>query len=289
MFLMLFADLKNSLKEKIAPVYIAAGTDVFLINKSVELILAAAAVGPLNVVRMEEDAAPDTINAALQNVSMFGGATAVVIRGLADTKIYLQPTRDLKKAEKIDCNPMAESLVVRLIMQNKKYTQDAAQHLARVCDNNFSNISNEMQKLDSYYFDKSALTPADIDAVVTKTIKYQIFELTDAISKRDTARVNTMFDYLEQTAADEYSVFAMLMSHCRKLFFARASLLHDTELGKYLGVHPYSITVMRRAQNINSARAAELYAIAIEYEYQIKSGKILPWRAALLLAGQLLK
>ena len=90
---MLFADLRASLKEKIAPAYIASGADVFLINKSVELILAAAQIPPLNVVRMEEDATADAINAALQNVSMFGGQNAVVIRGLNDTRLYLQPTR----------------------------------------------------------------------------------------------------------------------------------------------------------------------------------------------------
>ena len=184
---------------------------------------------------------------------------------------------------------MTEQLVIRLITQNKKFPLDAATHLAKVCENNFSQIHNEMQKLDAYYMDKTALTPADIDAIVTKTTKYQIFELTDAITKRDVARVTTLFDYLEQTGADEYSVFAMLMSHTRKMFFARASLMHDTELGKYLGVHPYSITVLRRAPNMTAVRAADLYTAAIEYEYQIKSGKILPWRAALALAGQLLK
>ena len=283
---MIFADLKASLKGTLAPAYIASGSDVFLINKSVELILNAAQIAPLNVIRLDEDASLDTINANLQNVSMFGGATAVVVRG-TDAHVYLKPIKDLKAATKIDCNPMSEPLVVRLIMQNPKYPEITAIALARACENNFSQISNEMQKLDAYYIDKSTLELADLADIITTTVKYQVFELSNALLKRDAERARNIFEYLEMGGTDDYSVFAMLMSFARRLFFARASLLHDADLAKYLGVHPYSVTILRRDKNINTARAARIFESAIDLEYQIKSGKILPARASLILAGQI--
>ena len=288
---MLFADLRASLKTKIAPAYVLSGSDIFLINKSIELILAAAQIPPLALVHLPLDAPLNDVNAHLSNTSMFAASPAAIDRGTADTRLYLRPIKSINEAEKVDCNPMSEDLVMRLVLQNKRFTPPAALLLARASENNFAMVSAEIQKAESF-FDPVAhpqITDADLSTLVTKTEKYQVFELTDAILKRDLPRVRRILDFLlPNDEGDAYGVFGLLNTFARRLFYAKSSRLTDADLGKHLGVHPYAITVIRRDKSITEKAAAAAYEAAIDLEYQIKSGQILAPRAVPLLIGALL-
>jgi DNA polymerase III delta subunit len=281
-----FAELKNALKDKIAPAYQMAGSDIFLINKSVELILGAANVDKLGVVQFDESARADEINLAVQNVSLFGGRSAAIVRGLDNTRVYLQPIKSDKDFEKVDCNTMSESLVVRLIMQERKFNESAATVLARICEYNFAAISNEMEKLVNFYADKVLISEDDINAIVTKTERYQVFELSNALLKRDIERVNAMLENFQANGTDDYAVFGFLAANARRLFYAKHSPLSEIEIAGHLGVHPYSIISIRReARNVSAKRSAEIFRRALELEYAIKGGRILANRAVVLLAG----
>lgn len=183
---------------------------------------------------------------------------------------------------------MDESLVVRLIMQNKKFTQGAAVTLARACENNYAAISGEIEKLTAYKID-GEITENDVDEIVTKTEKYQIYELFNALLKRDRAKITTIIENLGSTGVDEYAVFGGLVAFARRLFYSKQSTRPDTEIAKHLGVNPYAITALRRdARHITPEQSTKIYENALEYEYQIKSGKILGNRAVILLVGEFL-
>jgi len=280
---MLFESLRASLKGKLAPAYVMSGTDLFLINKSIELILTAASVDKMNVIRLEEDATQHEINMHLLNISMFGNSTAVLIRGINETRVFLKPIKDLKEAQKVDCDPMSEALVIRMIMQNKEFNQETAAKLARMCENNFSSVSNEMQKLLAY----GSLD--NIEGIVTKTEKYQTYELSNALIKKDAVKSERILDTLNASGVDDYAVFGGLVSFARRLFYCKASPLSDAELSKVLGCNPYAVTATRRdSRNVTMALACKIYETALELEYKIKSGKILTSRATVLLAGAML-
>ena len=284
---MLFAELKKNLQTKIAPAYIMSGGDIFLINKSVDLILGAAGVDAVNTVRLDEGTDQNAINNTLKNVPMFGSKTAIVIRGLADTRVFLDPIKNDKDAERVDCNPMAHDLVVRMICQNKKFAPVEADYLAKICDDNYSLVNNEMQKLSAYAVGRN-VTRADIDEIVTKTEKYQVYEIANAVLRRDTRRAHAIFDALGKTDIDEYAVFASLVSFARRLFYVKSSTAPDADIAKFLGVHPYAVISTRRdSREISRACAETFYKTALELEYGIKGGKILAPRASVLLLGAL--
>jgi DNA polymerase III delta subunit len=285
----LFADLKASLKLRVSPAYQMAGGDVFLINKSIELILAEAKVEPLAIVRMDETALQDEINAALSNISMFGGQTAVVVRAPEFVRVFLAPIKRESEIEKVDCNPMTESLVVRLILsQNKRFSAEAATQLARMCENNFSQVVNEITKLENLF---PGETPFSVDAVkecVKAAEHYQVFELSGALLKGDAVRAAALIDNFAETI-DDYAVFGALLSFARRLFYAKFSNEPDTVLAAALGVAPFAITATRRdSRNVSQEKAARVYRRALELEYEIKSGVVLANRALLLLSGELI-
>jgi len=286
---MLFAELRASLKEKIHPSYVMTGSDIFLINKSIELILAAAGVDAMGVIGLDESVTIDEINVNLPNISMFGGGTAVVIRGVEQTHVILKPIKDFKTAQKVDCNPMTENLVVRLIMQNKKFPQDSAFTLARMCENNYAMVANEIEKLVNYYHDKESIASADIEKIVNKTEKYQIYELSNALVKKDSTRAQNILQTLISSGVDEYAIFGGLVSFVRRLFYCKSSGLSDAELGKFLGCNPYAITATRRDARAMSRDAVMLiYQSVLELEYKIKSGKITTHSAIVMTVGAML-
>jgi len=260
-----------------------SGSDIFLINKSIELILATAKVDPLNVTRMDEDATLNAINGALANVSMFGGGQAVIVR--ADTtRVYLKSVKSDKELEKVDCNPMAEDLVVKMILQNKKFNPTTAGILARECENNYSSVNNEMQKLDAYVGDRN-VTENDIAEIVTRTIKNQVFDINNYLLKRDDKKAWAVIDNLTAQGVDDYAVFGNLLSMARRLFYSKMSPRADGDLAKIMAVHPYSIISTRRdAKHISPERATAIYKLALDLEYQIKSGRVAPNRAIQMLA-----
>jgi len=283
---MLFAELRENLKTKVAPAYTMTGSDIFLVNKAIDLILTATGTNDLNVVRFDDDVTDDQINAALSNVSMFGGKTAVVVRGVGDARVILEKCAK-KDIVPVDCNPMAEALVVRLITQNKKFSPDIATILARACENNFSRVNGEMQKLDAYC--DGAVTAEAVDAIVTKTEKYQVYELGNALLKKDATKARTILENLLSGDVDEYAVFGSLVSFAKRLFYIANAKVGDGDLAKHLGVHPYAVISTRRdGRWVTSDFATKLYQTALDYEYQIKSGRLPINRATILLVGELL-
>jgi len=284
---MLFANLRNTLKEEVKPSYTLFGSDIFLVNKAIELILEAAKVEPLNTTRLDEGADEGDINALLSNVSMFGGATAVVVRG-TETRVILQPNVKTKEIERVDCNPMTADLVVRLIMSQKKFSQDAAMLLAQCCDNNYASVDNEINKLLNYFKDKEQISAEDVSAIVTKTETFQIYELSNALLKKDAVRADKILQNLYACGVEEYAIFGNIVSQVRRLFFALKSNANDATVAGFLKIHPYAITASRRDGRHLRDKIASIYENALELEYQIKSGKILAERAIVLLMGALL-
>jgi len=262
------------------------GSDTFLINKAVELILSAAKINPLDVNHVEEGATLAQINAAVQNVSMFGANPAVLLRLNGDVRLHLSQIASEKALEKVDCNPMSADLVTRMIMQNKKFPMASATALARICENNFTAINNEMEKLDAYYCDQNQITEDQINAIVTKPESYQIYELSNAILRREVAKINHVLETLTSAGAEDYAIFGSLLSFARRIFYATNLKKPDAEIAKFLGVAPYAITATRRdARHINAERATEIYNNALKLEYEIKSGKLYANRAVTLLVG----
>ena len=284
---MLFANLKSTLKNEIKPSYVLFGSDVFLINKSIELIMEAAKIEPLNVTRLDEGVDEGSIDACLRNLSMFGGSTAVVVRGI-ETRVILQPGIKAKDTERVDCNPMTPDLVVRLIMSQKKFTNDAAVLLAQCCDNNYASVDNEINKLLNFYKDKELLTADDVSSIVTKTESFQIYELSNACLKKDAVRADRILHNLLSGDVEEYAIFGNLVSSVRRLFYALKSPQADAAVAGFMKVHPYSITASRRDGRHLRDKITGIYENALDLEYQIKSGKITAESAIFLLQGLLL-
>jgi len=290
-----FSGLRVALKTKVEPMYLLFGTDMFLVNKSVELI--SEALGAPEIIRLDESAGVDQIKAATGSISMFNEKTLVVVQGVTDKLLKEFGTYNLSNpncalvlisssekapaakinATPVGCNPLGVSVLVQLIVRQGKesgveITADGATLIAKYCKNDYAIINNELKKILAFY-DGGRVCVKEVEALITKYEEHIIFDLSNAILKKDLVKADEIYQIIKQTS-DDYAIFGMLQSTFRRLYFALTAKGAQEEVGKTLGVNPYAILYARRDGKHLAGGIAELYGLAIDLEYQIKSGKI---------------
>ena len=98
-----------------------------------------------------------------------------------------------------------------------KITREAAQLLKQFVGANLTEINNELGKLKDYLGERLAIEAADVLQVVSQTKVDRIFDLTDAIGRRDRgAALHTLANLLEH-GQNEVGVLAMITRHFRIL------------------------------------------------------------------------
>lgn len=299
---MKFAALKQTLKSTVAPVYLLFGSDIFLLQKSVDLIIQhSGVIAPeLDISRLGDSATAEAVIAECRTVSFMGGKRVVVVRPAteahftkaldaylakpSDTTVLIlvsssEKSPSLKNVETVDCNPMPADLIVKLVANQlaaagKSITPDAANLLALMCGNNFARIDNELNKLINYYKESNLLSADDVSAIVTKTEEYQIYELSNAITKRDTALAAKIMSNLQASGVEDYAIFGNLVSAFRRIYYSLTARSSQDAVAAFLKCSPFAVMYARRDNKHLISKIAELYAKALDLEYQIKSGAV---------------
>jgi DNA polymerase III delta subunit len=197
-------------------VYLLYGLDTFLINKSVQLINAAASLNnqemqkETEITKFDNEIKSASVISAARTPNMFGQKRVLVYTlpeklFAADMDVintYLSnPNQDnililILNAEKntskisvsnlieINCNPMDRQTAKKLIMYQeikpKSITDGGAEYLIDATNGNFALINNELNKIKNYY-DKELIDTADVMEFITKTEEFEIYEFASAL------------------------------------------------------------------------------------------------------------
>jgi DNA polymerase III delta subunit len=288
---MKFAELKKSLQDGTKPVYGIFGTDFYLVNKAVELITNAVTTDSLNISRLDDSATTQDIITECLTVSFLGGKRVVIIKPFTqDINSYLKnPSNEcvlilvsdapIKNVEAVDCNPMSQDILLKLIANElskhgKKITPDAANLLCNYCANLYSRIDGELNKLVNFFAEKEILGTDEINAIVTKTQEYQVYELSNAICGGNLQRAEEILRTLQDQGVEDYAIFGNLVSSFRRTFYSLSTRSQNEAVAQVLGCSPYAVNYARRDYKALTTKIARLYNSALDLEYQIKSGKI---------------
>lgn len=306
---MKFADLKATLKTNLASVYLVHGIDYYLVSKAIELITDAAKVNKeLDVSRLDETASAQAIVAECSTVSFLGGKRVVIVKPFVqEINGYLKkPNPDcvlilvqaeqkttIKNIETVDCNPMPQDLLIKLIANQlakhgKKITPDAASLLCGNCANLYSRIDSELNKLVNYYTELDSLGTEEINQIVTKTAEYQAYELSNAICSGSIKKAEEILRTLQNQGTEDYAIFGNLVSALRRIYYSLACKSPNETVAVTLGCSPYAVNYARRDYKALSSKITRLYGYALDLEHQIKSGKISVHNAIILCYSSIL-
>ncbi len=273
--------LSNLEAGKLLRVYVLYGQETFLIERALGLIKSKV-VEPDDDMGYQtmrgDESSGKTIVSAARTVPMLSERQLVVVRQVDDLKKddqdlllkYLENPVDstclVLLASKIDkryklwnyayrqgmtfeATPLTERQLPRWIQTRSeaaglRLSPQAAQILAESTGTDLATVEDALQRLALYVGDRPGARAQDVEAVVASSRVRSIFELTDALGRRDAkAGLKTLDNMLANREAP-LRLLATLATHVRRLLLAaelgRYYLNNSRELSAKLGIHPYA-------------------------------------------------
>lgn len=172
-------------------------------------------------------------------------------------------------AKRLDDQSLKDIVVNELKSAKKTITENACQKLIEACCNYYSLIKNELEKLVSC--EEIDITEKTIDALVCKQTEFTVFELTDALSKRDADKAVSLLNLMPK----DTKTFSLVLNHFRRLFFVAVSDGTDKELAELLGVKEYAVVVSKRlSKNFSKLQLKNIYEMLNDVDFYIKNGQM---------------
>lgn len=291
--------LKSRLQKKIETCYLIQGEDILLYDRALSLIKQAnkLQLEEFNFIAFDEDSFDaDKVIDALETLPFASEKKLVLLKNI--TKInesFKKKLKDyLKKpllstclvifdffnkfdfiisekvsAKRLDSEYLKEIVIHDLNSQGKTISNDAVDKLIESCCNYYSLIKNELNKLVACEDEK--ITTETIDNLVCKETEFTVFELTDALSKRDGDKAVHLLNLMDK----DTKTFALVLNHFRRLFFVAISDLSDRELASLLSVKEFAITKARTlAKNFSKLQLKNIYEMLNDVDFYIKNGQM---------------
>lgn len=165
--------------------------------------------------------------------------------------------------------------------QGLKIDRAAAKHLIRVCDGSMSNIKRELEKLFSYC--NAVITKSDIDKIAAKMPQARVFEMINAIMKKDGHSVFMHLGELKTLKESPFLALALLCTSFERILHAKLLAeqgAHRSEIATQLGVPPFFVNdYTAAARCFSKPFLRQAICECAEIDFAVKQGKIDVWLA----------
>ena len=303
--------LKKRLNEGIARVYLVEGDDFYLYDKAFSMIKNACKISledfNVNVFDDENFSLLQFFNAT-EMMPMVDEKRLVVVKNIklneADKKSFYEMLMHIPKTTVVlildynnnleylkkdfvfvDAGRMDEETVKKLVVaylakQDRRISQDALSSLIMSCNGYLTRVFNELSKLVCCDLQSQLITKNMVDELVSKDIEFSVFELTEALSKKNGDKALQILKLMEK----DQGVFTLIANQFRRLFYSAVSDLSNGELAKLLGVKEYAVLKARQlAKGFSKSQLNKITSLLEEYDYLVKSGALLQQNALYLL------
>jgi len=171
---------------------------------------------------------------------------------------------------------------------NKVIDYDAAQYLVAISEPDMYTLRNEIFKLADYAGDRKEITLNDVKQMAIPTIKSVIFDLLDAVAKKDVSQSLNILNEIIALKEPEQKILAMLskqMGEMLKLKLLMEDGATQVQINQYFqGKHPYALKIMtQQATGMNVEFLRNMLGKCMEAEENYKKGLIEPKLALELL------
>ncbi len=189
---------------------------------------------------------------------------------------------------KLDSNSICNYILKYFEKNNVVCTQKLAAMIDLYCLSDMQRIHGEIEKIVSYFGESGELTEEIVDNLVTKDKEYQIYSLTEYISRGDALRAIDLVDVLGRKGS--MNILASLYSSFRRLFYVAVTPKSEMELAKELGVKEFAVKMMKmQIKNFTPKKLKQIVDYLMDIDSNIKKGKIKEEITAKLAVTELLE
>ena len=200
----------------------------------------------------------------------------LIVNGELDNRKKV--VKELNKCNVIKCNKLKEyNTFVRNYCKENGYTIDSDAinlFLEKLTDNLYI-ISNELDKLFIYKEDKN-INKDDVELVTSKIINSNIFDLINAIVKKNIDKSLELYDDLLLINEEEIKLIVTLANQFRLIYQVKTMFkkgFTELDISKKLDVHPYRIKLSNEVNITLDECLLYLKKLSLLDE-EIKTGKI---------------
>ena len=307
-----FEDLKGCLKQKISTTYLLSGVDEYLLSSAYKMLVKASEleVEDLNLIKFAEGVIDcnDVVRAA-ETMPVFSNKKIVYldlrlakkselknVKLLNDYIANANPTTvliinvgsneddfgfDKKGVEVVDCNRLDIKFVEAKVnsvlrAKQKSISATALKMLIEYCLGDMAKIMVETDKLIAYIGDRVEIQNNDIEEIVTRSIEYQVFELTEALAKKNSVKVYSILGDMK-AKRDEFKMLpALIYAHFRRLFHISLNAgTSNAELAKMLGVKEFAVKMAQaQAKLFSKSALKKINTLCADLDFDLKQSNI---------------
>jgi DNA polymerase III subunit delta len=153
-----------------------------------------------------------------------------------------------------------------------------AQRLAALIGGDLRRLDSEINKLITYVNAQRAITEKDVNLLVSDASTSSVFDLVDALGKRDGKRAVHELHHLLDQGENPLGLLAMIVRQYRLLILVKEMQgrnLSPDVMAKELGQHPFAIKkINEQARHYRDIQQLEaIYRRLLEIETEIKTGQ----------------
>ena len=137
-------------------------------------------------------------------------------------------------------------------------------------------LDNEIEKLKLFKMDEKYITNEDVDLIVTKNITSNIFDLIDALDKKNKTKVFQIYDDLIKIGEDEIKIISLLATNYRLIYQVKilGYNYNPKEIKEIIKQKPYTINkAIERSYFYTENRLLDILKKLSDLDINIKSGK----------------
>ena len=201
----------------------------------------------------------------------------LVVKNKLDERKKL--TKKIKEVAKILDKPLNINSHIKNNLDGYKMDNKTIDYLIKYCKENKDRIINEFEKLKSFKYDNKEITISDIDNYVTKTLDDNIFELIDAIIKKDKKKALRTYDELLIQNEEPIKILVLIANKFRSLYQIKILSkkgLNNEDIAKKLSLHPYTVKLSKEmAISYSEKEILNNLVKLANIDYDIKVGNTL--------------
>jgi DNA polymerase-3 subunit delta len=162
-----------------------------------------------------------------------------------------------------------------------------ASQLVETCEQSMTDMLNEIEKLTAYLGGRKNVTGQDIEKVCTMSIKARIFDLTDAIADKKSARALELLSDMITLKEPVQKILYMITRQFRQIL--QVKLLKDEGntpdgIAAKLKLTPFIAgKLIRQAGRFDTEKLKQAVEAALEFDLAVKTGRIVDRMAAELM------
>ena len=267
--------------------YVIVSNDKVNIDLNIQNIIKKINIKDLEIVKCDY---PDiTINSVLEELDTFNllSNCKLVIyyncgflnkesdKSVKELKKYLDnPSNNVEVLkESVSSEKIVKDNLDSLLMDNK-----VIQYFCNYCLNNNEKIINELDKIKNYKYndDDKNVTIEDINNIVVRDYNDDIFDLVNAIIKKNKNRAFELYYRLMQKEKDSVNIIGSIASSIRNLYSVKVlneKRYKQNDISEILGIKPYAVSIaLENCNNYSSKKLLHLLDTLADIDYKTKSG-----------------